>query len=87
MASSHFLEQNMVDYKRRQWGREFICPLCSPPASFQQEPKLWEHAKYDHMDFLESKLKGDESQKRKHFSEEAKVYVLTTLKAAFRANN
>ncbi|SLM39765.1 DNA/RNA-binding domain, Est1-type [Lasallia pustulata] len=70
----------MVDYKRRQWGREFICPLCSPPASFQQEPKLWEHAKYDHMDFLESKLKGDESQKRKHFSEEAKVNKLMRQK-------
>lgn len=74
-----------MDFKRRHSAREYVCPLCLTRTTFQQELKLWEHAKQLHTDYMESKLKGDESQKRKQFSEEAlqKVYVITTLEAAF----
>ena len=79
----------MVDYQRRQWAKEYVCPLCSSRASFPQEPKLWEHAKHSHMDYLDYKLEGDESQKRKQFSDEAiqNLYVMTTLKDSFSSKH
>jgi hypothetical protein len=49
----------------------YICPECR--KAFQEEPKLWQHAKDSHRETFEFRGSIGEAVARKHFREEANV--------------
>lgn len=71
----HFLEARILDSKRRSAKDGYVCPLCNDSISFHAEPKLWDHAKKTHFDYIGRYT--DEAQARKELKQSAleKAYV------------
>ena len=76
----HFLARKIQDYQRAS-AKGYICPICTHNENFQQEPKLWEHAKALHLQELGISENGDEGDVRKHFRQNAmeRAYVTRPL--------
>lgn len=72
----HFLARKIQDFQRLK-ALGYVCPFCED--GFQQEPKLWEHAKGMHQEALSIAELADESETRKKFEKSAseKAYVTT----------
>lgn len=72
----HFLARKIQDFQRLK-SQGYVCPFCED--GFQQEPKLWEHAKGMHEEALSISESRDESEARKKFEKSAaeKAYVTT----------
>ncbi|MCJ1463934.1 hypothetical protein MMC07_002543 [Pseudocyphellaria aurata] len=64
----HFLARKIQDFQRLK-AQGYVCPLCED--GFQQEPRLWEHAKKVHGEALTVAESGDESEARKKFEKSA----------------
>lgn len=82
----HFLARKIQDFQRLK-AQGYVCPLCED--GFQQEPKLWEHAKGVHGEALTVAESGDESEARKKFEKTAseRAYVTTRYMTSLRESN
>ena len=77
----HFLARKIQDFQRAS-AKGFVCPFCTTVENFQQEARLWEHAKNSHPNELGISEKGDEVEVRKQLrlnaTERAYVIRLST---------
>lgn len=65
----HFLARKFQDFQRSAASQGYLCSFCDD--GFQQEPKLWEHAKSLHRHELNINDSGDEQEVRKKFAKSA----------------
>ena len=72
----HFLARKIQDFQRST-ARGYVCPACT--ELFQQEPKLWQHAKSSHPGSLGYTDPAGEAEARKQFRQEAidRAYVVS----------
>ena len=75
-SKHHFLARKIQDFQRST-ARGYVCPVCT--ELFQQEPKLWQHAKSSHPDSLGYSEPAGEAEARKQFRQEAidRAYVVS----------
>jgi len=74
-SKPHYLARKFQDFQRST-ARGYICPVCT--EAFQQEPRLWQHAKSLHPDSLGYPDVGGEAEARKQFKQQAvdRAYVV-----------
>ncbi|KAL8944124.1 MAG: hypothetical protein Q9216_000629 [Gyalolechia sp. 2 TL-2023] len=77
----HFIERKVLDFQRSS-SKGYACPYC--PEGFQQEPKLWEHARTAHRDSLDIPRGVDEGPARKQLRVRAVEKASKTTKKHVR---
>ena len=77
-SKHHFLVRKIQD-SQRSIARGYVCPVCT--ELFQQEPKLWQHAKSSHPEALGYTELAGEAEARKQFRQEAldRAYVVSSF--------
>lgn len=74
---AHFVTRKFQDFQKLS-ARGYVCPICA--EGFQDEPRLWTHAKTLHLQDLGISEGGDEAEKRRQFKSEAIERAYVTLR-------